>query len=186
MQVPIQVTFRHLQPSSFIASAVKKRANRLEKFFPRITSMRIMIEPLQRRKTQGNLYHIRIDMAVPGKEIVVQRTPARNHAHEDVYVAIRDAFDSARRQLEDFTRRNFQLKIKTHEPAMVGKVVRLFPHEGCGFLKTSDGREIYFHQNSVINAAFDRIHLGDQVRFVESMGEKGPQASTVIPPKTQI
>jgi cold shock CspA family protein len=181
MQVPIQVTFRHLQPSSFIASAVKKRANRLEKFFPRITSLRIMIEPLQRRKTQGNLYHVRIDMAVPGRELVVQRNPGRNHAHEDIYVAIRDAFDSARRQLEDFTRRNYQLKVKTHEPAAEAKVVRLFPNEGCGFLKTSDGREIYFHQNSVTHHSFDRIHLGDRVRFVESMGEKGPQASTVIP-----
>lgn len=179
MQIPIQVSFRHLAPSSFIAAAVKKRARKIEKFFPRITSMRVVIEPLQRKKNQGNLYHVRIDMGVPGREIVVQRNPGRNHAHEDVYVAIRDAFDSARRQLEDFTRQHYQLKVKQHAPVGIGRVIRIFPNEGCGFLQTSDEREIFFHQNCVLNQSFDRIHPGDRVRFVETRGEKGPQASTV-------
>ena len=179
MQIPIQVTFRHLAPSSFISAAVKKRASKIEKFFPRITSMRVMIEPLQRKKNQGNLYHVRIDMTVPGREIVVQRDPGRNHAHEDAYVAIRDAFDSARRQLEDFTRKHYQLKVKQHASPGTGRVIRIFPNEDCGFLKTADEREIFFHKNSVLNRSFDLIHPGDRVRFVETLGEKGPQASTV-------
>ena len=180
MQNELQVSFRHLDPSPFIASAIKKRARKLEKFFPRITSMRILVEPLQRRRKQGNLYHVRIDMTIPGKEIVVQRDPGRNHAHEDIYVAIRDAFDSARRQLEDFTRRNYQLKTKSHLQPLTGTIHRLFPNEGCGFIQTEDGREVYFHENSVSNRGFQRLNMGDTVRFVESSGEKGPQASTVI------
>jgi ribosomal subunit interface protein len=180
MQNELQVSFRHLEPSPFIASAIKKRARKLEKFFPRITSMRILVEPLQRRKKQGNLYHVRIDMTIPGKEIIVQRDPGRNHAHEDIYVAIRDAFDSARRQLEDFTRRNYQLKTKTHAPPLTGTIHRLFLNEGCGFIQTENGREVYFHENSVTQQNFHRLKIGDPVRFVETPGEKGPQASTVV------
>jgi ribosomal subunit interface protein len=179
MQIPIQVSFRHLEHSPFITSAIRKRARKLEKFFPRITSMRVMVEPSHQKRKQGNLYHVRIDMAVPGKEIIVKRDPGKNHAHEDIYVAIRDAFDSARRQLEDFVRINYQLKTKLHARPMIGKIVRFFPNEDCGFLKTTDGRELYFHRNSVLNKGFERIRLGDEVRYSEEQGEQGPQASTV-------
>jgi cold shock CspA family protein len=60
-----------------------------------------------------------------------------------------------------------------------GRILRLFPYEGYGFLETRDHREVYFHRNSVLNRGFDRLEVGDEVRFVEEPGEKGPQASTV-------
>lgn len=184
MEIPLQVSFRHLPYSQFIATAVRKKAKHLEKFFPRITAMRVLIEPLERRRNQGNLFHVRIDMTVPGRNIIVNRESGDNHAHEDVYVAIRDAFDAAKRQLEDYVRlhfrgrerqRQFELK-PTH-----GKVVRLFPNEDCGFLLTLEGREIFFHKNSVLNQRFEELKIGDEVRFVEARGDKGPQASTVVP-----
>jgi cold shock CspA family protein/ribosome-associated translation inhibitor RaiA len=181
MQIPIQVSFRHLEHSPSIARAVRKKAKVLEKFFPRIISLRVMIEPSELKRTQGNLYHIRIDLRLPGKEIVVSRDSGKNHAHEDIYVAIRDAFLAARRQIEDHVRRNFQKKdtaLASLGPDL-GVVSRIFPNEGCGFIKTRDGREIYFHENSVPSGHFKKITLGTSVKFVESAGEKGPQASTV-------
>lgn len=179
MQAPVQVSFRHLGYSPFIASAVRKRAKRLEKFYPRITSMRVMIEPSQGRRKQGNLYHLRIDITVPGREIVVRRDPSERHAHEDIYVAIRDAFDAARRQLEDHVRIHYRKKQRHHEEPMHAKVLRIFPGEDYGFLQSEDGREIYFHKNSVLNQGFDQLQIGEEVRFVEEPGEKGPQATTV-------
>src|ERR1700751_5116270 len=105
MLIPIQISFRHLEYSPSVAAAVRRKAAMLESFFPRITSLRVMIEPLEQRKQMGNIFHVRIDMGVPGKEIVVRHDSKRKYAHEDVYVAIRDAFDVAKRQLEDYVRR---------------------------------------------------------------------------------
>ena len=127
---------------------------------------------------QGNLYHARIDITVPDSEIVVSRERDQHHAHEDAYVAIRDAFDAARRQLEDFSRRR-QQNVKTHETPPHGKVSQLLPEQDFGKIETPEGREIYFHKNSVLNASFDQLRIGTEVRFDEEQGDFGPQASTV-------
>jgi ribosomal subunit interface protein len=179
MATSVQVSFRHLDYSPFIATAVRKKAARLQRFYPRITSLRVMIEPSMRRRHQGDLYHIRIDMTVPGKEIVVKRSPSAHHAHEDVYVAIRDAFDAARRQLEDYVRVNFRGRQRHREGPMHARVIRVIPNEECGFLEADDGREIYFHKNSVLNGDFDNLEPGAEVRFAEEEGQEGPQASSV-------
>ena len=114
-----------------------------------------------------------------GEELIVGRAQPLDHAHEDVYVAIRDAFDAAGRQLEDHARR-FRAQVKTHAVPLHGKVVRLFPD--YGFVETSDGLEVYFHRNSVSGGAFASLEAGDEVRLVIAEGEsdKGAQASTVV------
>jgi ribosomal subunit interface protein len=178
MQLPLQVSFRNMPPSPAIEEHVRERAAKLEEFHGDITGCRVVVEAPHRRHHQGNLYHVRVDITVPGREIVVSREPAAHHAHEDAYVAIRDAFDAARRQLEDHARER-RGQIKAHEPAPHARVVRLFPEEGYGFLATADGREVYFHQNSLVNGDFARLAVGDEVRFTEEPGEQGPQASSV-------
>jgi ribosome-associated translation inhibitor RaiA len=77
----------------------------LEKVFDRITSCRVMIEAPHQHQRKGRLFHVRVDLTVPGGELLVRRDPAEHHAHKDVYVAIRDAFDAAVRQLEDHARK---------------------------------------------------------------------------------
>ena len=86
------------------------------------------------------------------------------------------------RQLEDYARK-LAGRVKTHEPPLHGKVVRLFPYEGYGFVAASDGREVYFHENSVLRQAFSKLEIGSEVRLVvaEREGAEGPQASTVDP-----
>jgi cold shock CspA family protein len=103
-----------------------------------------------------------------------------NHqADEELPVAIREAFDAMRRRLEDYVRQQ-RGSIKTHEaPLLSGRVTKLFRPEGYGFLETLDGREIYFHGNSVLAPGFDRLEIGTEVRFAEEQGAEGPQASTV-------
>ncbi len=179
MTIPIQVSFRHLTYSPFVALAVRKKVARLEKYFPAIMSVRVLLEPSELKRHQGNLYHVRIDVVVPGRKLVVRRDPSEHHAHEDIYVCIRDAFEAVRRQLEDYARIHFRGKQRHHEIPKHGKVTRLFPNEQCGFLETPEGREIYFHQNSVLNEEFGELKMGEEVRFVEERGDKGPQASTV-------
>jgi ribosomal subunit interface protein len=177
MQIPVQVTFRNMDPSEAVEANVREKAEKLERYFDRVVSCRVVVESPHRRHHKGKLYNVRIDIGVPGKEIVVNHAGPKNHAHEDIYVAVRDAFNAATRRLEDHAR-----KIRDEVPPH-GKVVRLFPYEGYGFVEMSDGREIYFHRNSVTNNGFDQIEVGQEVRVAVAEGEsaEGPQASTVTP-----
>ena len=104
--------------------------------------------------------------------------PSKHAAHEDVYVAIRDAFNAAGRKLQDYARRR-RGKTKTHEATPLARVAKIFPIDDYGFLQTPDGREIYFHKNSVLQPGFDRLEVGTEVYYAEELGEKGPQATTV-------
>ena len=182
MQIPVQVTFRNMDPSDAVEANVREKAGKLERFFDRIISCRVVVEAPHRRHTKGKLYNVRVDIGVPGKEIVVNHSGPKNHAHEDVYVAIRDAFNAAARRLEDHAHK-IRGEVKTHEVPPHGKVSRLFPYEGYGFIEMSDGREIYFHKNSVVDGGFAQLEIGHEVRVVLAYGEsaEGPQASTVSP-----
>jgi len=178
MQIPLQITFRNMERSDFIESDIREKAAKLEQFAEHITSCRVIIEAPHQHHHKGNLFGVKIDITLPGKEIIADRHPDQHHAHEDAYVAIRDAFDAARRQLEDYVRRR-RGDVKLHETEPHGRITQLFPAEDYGLIESSDGREIYFHRNSVLNADFDKLEEGASVHFSEEMGEKGPQASTV-------
>ena len=182
MQLPLQITFRHMDSSDAVAARIGERAEELERFFERIVSCRVVVESQHPRRQQGNLFRVRVDLKVPGNEIVVGRDPAAHHAHEDVYVAIRDAFDATRRLLEDHVRKG-RGDVKLHAVPDHGRIARLLPDRDCGFIASSDGGEIYFHRNSVTNGGFDKLAIGDEVRFVAQHSEsaEGPQASTVVP-----
>ena len=105
MQIPVQITFRNIGPSPAIEAAVRERASKLERFFDRIISCRVVVEAPHRSKRKGKLYQIRISLTVPGEELAVTAAGPQDPAHEDVYVAIRDAFDAAERRLQDYADR---------------------------------------------------------------------------------
>jgi len=194
MTLAPQITFRNMENSPRLEEAVLNEAGKLERFFPRIMSCRVAIEG-PRREEFGGLYRVRIDLGVPGEELVVEQNPtlhktlqAREADHKtkedephrerrDPQRAIHEAFHEMRRRLQDYVRRN-RGDLKRHEGLPMGNVVRLSPEEGYGFID-ADGREVYFHRNSVLDGHFGRLRIGSRVRFDEEMGEKGPQATTV-------
>ena len=178
MKLPLQITLRDMEPSDAIEADIRKRAERLDKFRNEIMSCRVVVEARHHHHHKGKLYHVRLDITVPENEIVISRERDLHHAHEDVHVAIRDAFDSARRKLEDHTRRRRD-QVKTHTVPGHGRILLLYPDEGYGRIMSADGREVYFHENSVLNVPFDALATGMEVRFDEEQGDQGPQASTV-------
>jgi ribosomal subunit interface protein len=180
MQTPVQVTFRDIEATAALTEYVEKRAQKLDTFDPRLTSCRVVVEAPQHRHHGGKRFHVRIDLTVPGAELVVGKTPPSALAHEDLYACIDDAFDAAQRVLQDHARRR-RGDIKAHDGPQHGRVVRIFAREGYGFLEGDPGYEVYFHRNSVHEAGFERLEVGHDVRFVEELGEKGPQASSVTP-----
>lgn len=195
MILPPQITFRNVGAEPWMEERIREEVAGLNRFYERITSCRVMVEALERRHLHGHFYHLRVELGVPGGEVVAENEPGlhsgmqrieadRNRKqlevearYRDLEVAIRDTFKSARRRLQDYARRQ-RGDVKRHE-APLAEVIELHPREGYGFLRTREGRQLYFHRNSVLGGEFDQLHVGTRVGFSEEPGEKGPQASTV-------
>jgi ribosomal subunit interface protein len=181
MEFPLQVTFRDMEPSEAVEARIRERAMRLERFNDDIVSCRVVVETPHRHHHQGRQFHVAIDMTTRGGEIVVNRDHGERQGHEDAYVAIRDAFDALERRLHDRVERR-RGRVKTHdEVQIVGKVSSLNAEEGYGFVGTTDGREVYFHENAVKGSGFVTLEVGTPVQFVEEPGADGPQATVVMP-----
>jgi cold shock CspA family protein/ribosome-associated translation inhibitor RaiA len=180
MQIPLKIAFEGgLTATDALRERIEQEVGKLERFSDRITACRVAVIGRSGHQHQGDLFQIRIQIVMPGRaDIMIDRNPSADHAHEDPYVAIRDAFKAARRRLQDHERRSAG-QTKAHEAPPHGHVARLIAEQDYGFIETSDGREIYFHRNAVVNDEFDNLETGSEVRFVESEGDKGPQASTV-------
>jgi cold shock CspA family protein/ribosome-associated translation inhibitor RaiA len=196
MQLPLQITFRNMESSEAIEEWIHAGAAKLDTFYNQIMGCRVTVEIPHGHHRKGNLYHIRIDLTLPGEELIIKHEPSGSKAirqaggvemrkglearvpHRNLRLAIRDAFRVAGRRLQDYARRQ-RGDVKTHECPLIGCVSKLVPQEKYGFLITPDGREVYFHEASVLNRGFRRLKLGSKVGFVEEQGDEGPQASTV-------
>jgi cold shock CspA family protein len=178
MQLPLQISFHQMDRSPAIEATIREKAARLDTFASHIMSCRVVVELAGKHHVHGNQYNIRIDITLPGDEVVATREPAEHKEYKEVAIAIRDAFDSAARQLEDYVRRR-RGDVKSHARMSHAHVSKLMPTQDYGFLSTPEGREIYFHRNSVLNDAFNRLAIGTEVAFAEEEGERGPQATTV-------
>jgi ribosomal subunit interface protein len=174
MRIPLKVTFKNMPHSDAIEAKISEKSAKLDRFFDRITSCRVVVDESQSRHQKGKLYSIHLDITVPGKELAVSR-----QENEDPYIAIRDAFDTAVRLLEEHGRiLHGQVKARV-EPER-GRIVKIYPESDYGFIKTSDAREIYFHRNSMLDAIdLSQLKFGTEVSFIEEQGDKGPQAVRV-------
>jgi ribosomal subunit interface protein len=179
VQRPLQLKWHNVNRSEALAEEVRGEVARLEHYFGRITGCDVTLEaPSRHHRQSGSNYRVRVELSVPGDRLVVGRAPPKSTKRADIYAAVKDAFREARRQLEDYVRR-LDTRVKTHTPPALAEVARIQPEDGFGFLQTPDGREIYFHEHSVLRGGFKRLAPGSEVRFVEEAGDKGPQASTV-------
>jgi len=181
MQTQPQIDFQGMSQSPAIRDEIARHIEQLETRFGRITACRVLIRAPGDHHRSGGLYEIAVHLTVPNSpDVSVGRTPQNDERHADISFAINDAFKRARRQLQDRVRR-LRGDVKHHEAAPAGKVARIDPSGEFGFIETVDGREIYFHRNSVLNGAFPRLEPGTTVSYAEEDGDKGPQASTVRP-----
>lgn len=180
MQIEPRVSYHHVQPSEPLNALIRSKTKELERFYGRVTGCQVYVERpgFHHRKGKGAHYRVRIELTVPGRILVVGRDPMLTTPHEDPYLAVNEAFHAVRRRLQGYARR-VRGEVKSRVGPPHGRIARLFPRAGYGFLLTPDNREIYFNRASVLNNGFNRLKLGDEVRFFEQRGEKGPQASTV-------
>lgn len=196
MKWSLQITYRNVRPTATIEEWIRGEAEKLDNFYNHIVACRVAVEVPHRHHRSGGSFHIRIDVRVPGGEIVVNREPSLvadirhlgkpasskqmeiDGAQRNLRLAIKSAFRTAERRLQNYARCQ-RGEVKLHAPAAESFVSKIVREKGYGFLTANDGREIYFHENSVLDEGFSRLELGTKVSFVEEPGNKGPQASTV-------
>lgn len=180
MQEPLQISFRQLDSSPALEALIREKSERMDQFFNRITSCNVIISGPPKRRYHGRTYDVTILINVPQRQIVVNTEKDPEERHTDPYVAVRDAFDIAYRQLEDYAR-ELRGQVKGHEMPLIGEVARVIAEGDYGFVRLMDGEEVYFHRNSVTGGKFDDLSVGSLVRVVLAFDEspQGPQASTV-------
>ena len=176
MAFPVQITFRDIPQSDGIEAQVERHTTKLATFHDRVVRCHVVLEEPHRHHRHGKRFHVRIELVVPGRELVVSRAAANDT--EDLYVLVEAAFTDAARMLEDHTTLR-QAGTKPHSRPPHAVVARVFHDRGYGFLEAEDGHEVYFHEHSVLGARFTDLEPGAKVRYAEEDGDKGPQASTV-------
>lgn len=170
----VQITIRDITNSSVLESTIRTKAEKLSRFYNRIIKCTIVVEQPQKRKHQGKIYNIRIDVRVPGKALI-----STHKCNQDVYIAIRDAFEAITGQLEVFSCKRHG-RTKTHTDIMHGHITRLMPNDGYGFIEGWDGNEYYFSVTNVAHPHFASLTVGDSVQFTSESNSEGRQAHHVV------
>lgn len=179
METPVEIEFQDMAVNSATRELLTEHVRKLEQRYGRVTACRIVVKGPGSRHQTGGQYDINIRLALPdGRDVNIGRTPKADERHSDLSFAVNDAFKRARRRLQDNARR-MEGMVKSHEGQAIGTIVRFDPAGNFGFLRSTDGQEIYFHRNSVVDGKFAELAVGTRVTFADEVGEKGPQASTV-------
>jgi cold shock CspA family protein/ribosome-associated translation inhibitor RaiA len=183
MEIPLELSFQSIEPSDAVKAAIRERVDKLGVLYDRMVIVRVHVLAEMKRHRTGNIYTVNIELGVPGNDLIVSKAPhkaKRKYADPDLYTVIREAFDAAERQLKDF-KAQLGGDVKTHDSdlQLQGQVTKLKPEEDYGFLLTTEGGQLYFHRNSVLNHHFDKLKEGDMVPYIETRGATGPIASKV-------
>jgi ribosomal subunit interface protein len=178
-EIPFRIVYRDFEETDAIRSAIEKCVAKLERHKANVINCEIALSTPHRSKYKGRQHKVEIRLHVPGEDIFITRDPGDTETHEDnLYATIYDAFDALERQLDENTRK-MRRDVKHHELPPEARIAKVFHLDGYGFIETQDGREIYFHKNSILGAKFENLEIGQKVRFTEEMGEKGPQVTSM-------
>jgi len=179
-ELPVQVVFRDMAPSSVVQARAIEYGQRLLRFHPRLMNCRVVIAAPEGKHHRKRFYDVRIHLTLPRGSLEVGRGSQRDERHTNIYAALRDGFAAAARQLEDKSRR-LSGRVKHHEAQPQGAVKLIRPEESYGIIETNYGDEIYFHANSVVGGAFRRLKPSDKVRYTLAPEDSGAglRASTV-------
>jgi len=186
MQIPLQIAFHRAEKSDWAEQEIRARVDKLKNYHDRIIGCRVTVDQ-RAQNVEGTLPPVvRIEISLPGTApIVVAYEPDRlqqKYQTPDLGNAINDAFNIAERRLAQVKEaRDGRNKNGHHDSQnqFLGQVAQIFPQEDHGFLLTKEGGSLYFHRNAVLQGDFDKLRVGDEVRYVEEVGDTGPLATKV-------
>jgi cold shock CspA family protein len=186
MQVPLEIAFHNIKSAQWAEDLIRARVAELEEIYGRLISCRIRVD--QRAKNNAGTIPpvVRIELGIPGhKELVVSHEPEhleRKFQRPDLRNAIHEAFRIAERRLRDLKEQRVRRTKEPHhdsENQGLGQVAELAPERNQGFLMTKEGGLLYFHRNAILTGDFDKLRRGDEVYYVENVGDTGPMATKV-------
>lgn len=186
MQGPVEIAFHNMEPLEWAEQHIRTRIAELERIFDRMASCRVRVD--KRAKPNGTSIPpvVHIEIGIPGRaDLIVSHEPEylqRKFQRPDLQKAINEAFRIAERQLVELkNQRHGRTKAPLHDTPnqRLGQVAELQPEQDFGFLATSEGTLLYFHRNSVLAGDFDSLSRGDDVYYVEGVGDTGPIATKV-------
>lgn len=186
MQVPVEIAFRNMDPVDWAEAEIRARVAKLEKLYPRLTTCRVRVDR-RARNAKGTVPPVvRIEMSVPGyKDIVVSHEPDHlqlKYQAPDLRNAINEAFRIAEDRLVSLKEQRQDRSKHGHhdsENQFLGQVADIDPNGEFGFLLNKEGGLLYFHRNSVLSGNFETLKRGEEVYYVEEMGDTGPIAAKV-------
>ncbi|HWC62191.1 MAG TPA: HPF/RaiA family ribosome-associated protein [Rhizomicrobium sp.] len=182
MDIPLELAFHNMPPSQALASAVRREAAGLERFYDHIIGCRVVIEmPHKSHRMGQNAPDVHVLVRVPGREIVISRELAHGRDRKsatNAYAVLREAFRAVEGRLKDY-RRQQRGEVKMKEAPRPGHVTELVAERNYGFLASPDGEQVYFHRNAVSDGGFDFLEVGDAVEFTVVLGDTGQAASRV-------
>lgn len=182
MDEPLEIVFDGLDTSAAAEETIRENHKKLDRFYDHIIDARVVVSKPGHRHNHGELFHVTLEVNVPGNRLVVSKDPGDSERHENLSMTLNDAYKAMIRQLEDYARKQ-RGEVKQHAAPLEGRIVKLFPEENYGFIELNDGREVYFHENSVHGLKMKLLETDMPVRVVMTSTEsaKGPQATTVEP-----
>ena len=186
MQVPMEIAFHNIAKSDWAEDAIREHVARLEEIYERLITCRVRVDQRANNSNHTIPPVVRIEMSVPGHDdLVVAHEPdhlQRKFQSPDLHNAINEAFRIAERQLAEFKdRRADHTAAAGHEAnhEFLGQVAELTPERDFGFVMTKEGGLLYFHRNSMLSGDFDGLRRGQEVHYVEAVGDTGPIATKV-------
>ena len=186
MQIPAEIAFHNIESSDSIEDAIHAHIARLERIYDRMTTCRVRVDQRNQNASGSIPPVVHIEIAVPGGGDIVVAHEAdhlqRKFQAPDLRNAINEAFRIAEMRLAKYKDKLTDRTVAhTHEAAQefTGQVAEMTPEKDHGFLMTKEGGLLYFHRNSVLSGNFDKLKRGDDVTYVEDMGDTGPIATKV-------
>jgi cold shock CspA family protein len=186
MQVPVEIAFHNCQRSDSVEDDIRSHIRHLEEIHPRLIGCRVRVDQRNDNSAHSIPPVVRIELSLPGrKDIVVAHEPdhlQRKFQRPDIRNAINEAFRIAERQLSEIKQQMTDYTaVSGHEASQefLGQVAEMAPNEDYGFLLTKEGSVLYFHRNSLLSGDFDGLRRGDEVTYVEEVGDTGPIATKV-------
>jgi cold shock CspA family protein len=186
MQVPLEIAFHQTEPAEWAEKLIREHVADLEQLYGRLNSCRVVVE--QRAKNDSGTIPpvVRIELGIPRhKELVVSHEPdhlQRKFQRPDLRNAIHEAFRIAARRLRDLKEQRERRTKEPHhdsENQALGQIAELAPERNQGFLISREGSLLYFHRNAILTGNFDKLRRGDEVYYVEDVGDTGPIATKV-------
>ena len=171
METEPTIVFENMEPSDFVRARIGREVARLERFFGRGTSCRVVMRAPAAHHAKGGPFSVRVHIEMPGqRSVVVSRLPPERTALADPHVAIHEAFKAARRQLQDQVRL-MRREVKAHDEQGGGTVTEFYPDEGYGLITTDTGDEIHFDRSSMPPGEFESLRKGARVGYEAHEGD---------------